>query len=200
MKKYPTFSHTVLLAGVLTLSSGSVFAEGSLISTKGSGFYGFLTYQNSEASSDEITPSSPLVPITTDNDHFSLGLGYSLNKYLAIESSYMDMDTLVARHGLAHDEMDISGWNLGAALSIPTTDKLIPFIKGGIYLWDREMKGGLYSYSHLAAIKMDGSDPYLGIGLEYGLNKRFSVIGDYTRYKADDIDVDTYSGGIKVDF
>ncbi len=193
MKKYPTFSRTVLLAGALTLSASSVFAEGGFMSTKGSGFYGFLTYQNSEADSGDLPKTNST---EEENDHFTLGLGYSLNKYLAIESSYMDMDTLIDQQD-ATNYIDISGWNLGTTLSIPATNKLTAFIKGGVYLWDREMNGP--SYSNLGK-EEDGSDPYLGIGLEYSINKRFSVLGDYTQYKVDNIDIDTYSGGIKVDF
>lgn len=151
---------------------------------------------------------------------FSLGAGYRFNQYIAAEAGYQHLgEASYSGNGNATGNIngtsynlngsvrisaeDTKGWYLGPKLSLPVGNGFELNARAGVFVWESRLKasatlGGTVGGQAIAAggsssRKYDGTDVYWGVGAAYNINKNIAVGLDYTRFKLDDYDVDTWS-------
>lgn len=118
--------------------------------------------------------------------------GYRFNKYLAAEAEYYDFGD--QEDGI--NSFSVNGYGLGVVGSVPVSDSFSVFAKGGLHYWDLDVKGPI-----AAQFSDDSdSDPYYGVGVDYSINDRWGIRGEYTRYEVDNFDVDVASVGVVLSF
>lgn len=128
---------------------------------------------------------------------FLAGLGFGDS--VGIEAGYQDF-------GDFEDSVDIggfprrarlsaAGWTLGGTLSVPLTDYVSLFGRGGVFLWEADIE-----LDGLRAAVDDDSNPYYGAGAKVGVTRNLSLTGDWTRYELDSVDTDVFSIGFEYRF
>lgn len=149
------------------------------------------SYNNDEASGLYVGLNYGYLKVDGDNDFdddddaYQLALGYSFNSFIAIESSYIDFGS----YGGNLANADTDGYTLGLKLSLPLSDDISLYAKGG-QLWAET------NYQVLTV--NDSSDDeglFGGIGISYKLTQDWSVKFDYTLYD-NDLDIEQASDDI----
>ena len=118
--------------------------------------------------------------------------GYRFNDYIAAEAEYYDFGDQTDNT----NSFSVNGAGLALVGSVPVTDSLSVFAKGGLHSWNLDVSGPI------AAQFTDTSstDPYYGVGIDYSINDRWGIRGEYTRYEVDNFDVDVASVGVVLSF
>jgi len=118
--------------------------------------------------------------------------GYRINKNFAIEGSYYDFGNLEE----GANKLSIDGFGLGVVGSMPLSDSFSVFAKVGIHAWDADISGPIVSQFS----DDSDSDVFFGGGLDYAINRRWTVRGEFERYVVDEFDYDVGSVGIIYNF
>ncbi|WP_286240447.1 outer membrane beta-barrel protein [Neptuniibacter halophilus] len=205
---------------LLASSAGLALAVSSL--AQADGYYVFGDYGRS----DFDTGVSAAGINTDDTDSaFSLGVGFQYNEYLAVELGYLDLGEAsfstnapvsgtVGGSSVTLDgslDLDATGFFLGLRGNYALNDAFTLFGRAGLLNWESDLTlagtatidGVAYtgSFSGEAA---DGTDPYLGLGVEYNFNENLSAKLQYNRYfldfEGEDLDVDTFTAGLSYRF
>jgi len=136
---------------------------------------------------------------STDTDAYRLFGGIQFGDTFGVEAGYLnfgdfsksvDLGGLLSRTDITGD-----GWTLGATLSLPLSDSLSLFGKGGVFFWDADISVDGFS------IDTPGDEnPYYGGGLKLDLGDRLSLTGDWTVYELDTLETDVISLGFNYRF
>lgn len=137
--------------------------------------------------------------IDTDTNAYRLFAGLQFSDSFAIEAGYLDFgefsDSVDLGGLLSRTEISGDGWTLGGTLSMPLSDNLSLFGKGGVFFWDADISVDGFS------IDTPGDDnPYWGGGLKLDLGDNFSMTGDWTVYEFDVLETDVISLGFHYRF
>jgi len=136
------------------------------------GDYGYLRVDGDEEFDD-------------DKDAYQIFAGYAVNKYVAVEGSYVDFGTY--GNDLASAETD--GYTLGLKLGLPVTNSIDVYVRGGQLWYETD-------YSVLGIDESeDDTGLFAGVGASYHIDKNWAVKVDYTLYD-NDLDVDSASDDI----
>ena len=151
---------------------------------------------------------------TPDEDELdnALGMsaqaGYQINKYFAVQGGA----TYLGSFGF-EEELEVEGLDEEGTMSIygaeatlvasgPVSEKFSLYGKAGIFAWEFEAEitasSGNTEFSETETI--DGTDAAYGIGGEYMLSPRLSIIGEANFYDIDVADVNYFGGGVKFTF
>lgn len=162
----------------------------------------------------------------TDKDDsdtaYSIGIGYDFNKYIAIETGWLDLGqisgsvsdsasgTLYGKSytatGAVTFKAEADGFYLGPIVSIPVTEKFKAYAKAGVYFWDMDADasatisltydGTTYAADEKASLSDDGEDLYYGLGASYDVTDKLTVRADWIRYDVYDVDIDLFSASL----
>lgn len=202
--------------GILTLA-----LTGAASSVSAQGVYLFAD----AGRSDFDVGSADGFSIDDTDTFYGVGLGYSFNEYFALEAGYADLgETSVSTRSPISTNLygsditldgkmsvDANGFFYGIRGDLPLSESFGLFARLGVFHWqsDLDMSGTISidgeSVSGNASEKLDdGSDPYVGLGADYGITKNLSVNAQWNRYMLDvadeDLDIDTLSLGIAYHF
>ncbi len=108
-----------------------------------------------------------------DQDVIQGFLGGQVNKYFAIEGSYITF----GEYGGNLAKAEVDGMTLGVKGFLPLTDIFSIYAKGGQLWWDADYEVLGYSGS------TDGSEPFYGLGVAFSVTDRMDINLDYTRYE-----------------
>jgi OOP family OmpA-OmpF porin len=124
---------------------------------------------------------------------FSVFGGYQLNKYLGLETGYVDFGKIEPTDNGTALESDTA--YLTAVGTLPITDKFLAYAKAGVHSWnvDEEMPG-------LIGSDDSGTDPTYGLGAQYRLTDKVALRGEYSRFEMEDLDVDLAQMQVRFDF
>lgn len=120
--------------------------------------------------------------------------GYQFNRYFGVEAGYVDFGKLEPQ-GLGTG-LEASSAYLTAVGTVPFTDKFSGYAKAGFQRWDVDTPiAGL-----TGAFDDSGTDPTYGVGLQYRFNDSVALRGEYSRFEAEDVDLDLAQVQVRFDF
>ncbi len=125
--------------------------------------------------------------------------GYQINKYVALEGGYVNLNDMTAFTGSTRTNISTDGWTLGALLSYPITDKFAVTGKiGGAYLLaDVKKKTGA---GLTVRTGDDGYEPNYGVGVRYALLDNLDLRAEWERFDRSNMNIDLLSAGMAVKF
>ncbi|HNP62295.1 MAG TPA: porin family protein [Woeseiaceae bacterium] len=137
--------------------------------------------------------------IDTDTNAYRFFGGIQLGETFGIEAGYLNFgdftETVDLSGLLSRTDISGDGWTLGGTLSLPLSNNLSIFGKGGVFFWDADITIDGFS------IDTPGDDnPYWGGGLKLDLGDNFSLVGDWTVYEFDVLETDVISIGFNYRF
>ena len=177
------------------------------------GFYiGFSTGQVSFDTGITEVSGSTLDEESTSNSFF---IGKKINKYISIEGFYTDLGkaTLTASSGDTFNsnigtitfgtngtlETNSNSFGIAGKSEFINNEQFNFYFKAGFHNWETELKAKKGSLT-LGSVKYDGNDLILGLGSEYKINDKFSLIAGYDEYKLDKSDITFLHIGTKYTF
>lgn len=129
--------------------------------------------------------------------------GYQVNRNFAIEAGYVDLGAVNADSritspfsGSATSKIDTNGFTFVGVGLFPVADRFSILGKAGFYAWETETKVTLSSPFlgvGRSSASSNGTDFTFGLGAKYDLTNKFSVRGEWDRYKLEDTDVNVLS-------
>jgi OmpA-OmpF porin, OOP family len=135
------------------------------------------------------------IPFFEDPRGWEIIGGYEFNRNFAVEVTYLDI-------GDASDNIPpawiISGNTLtfGALGKLPVTPELELFVKGGLHMWDLELREEGWGKIGEA----DGTDIFFGFGANYMFPNGLGIGGRYMIYDMDGDDVTVLSVNLQYRF
>jgi len=112
-----------------------------------------------------------------DQDVFQAILGGQVNKYFAVEGSYINF----GEYGGNLASAEVDGMTLAVKGILPISDVFSIYAKGGQLWWDADYQVGEGLLE--ANGSTDGSEPFYGIGVAFAVTDRMDINLDYTRYE-----------------
>ncbi len=175
----PNWLRSLALAGLSGLSlAGTAHAEGLYIG----GSVGSSHYKGSSIGGVATDRSS------TGSKLFG---GYQITPNLAVEGGYVDFGKFTSAAG----QLKADGLYLDAVGSVPLSGPLTAYGKLGVF--NGKTKGSLVGSDR-------GTSAKLGAGLNYAIDRKHSVQGEWERYRLDTSGVrantDLYTLGVKYSF
>jgi OOP family OmpA-OmpF porin len=116
---------------------------------------------------------------TEDDTGFRILGGYQVNRNFAAELGY----SMLFDKGGA----EVTAWELVGIGSFPLGNQFSVFGKLGFAMWETEVSG---------VGSDDGTDLTYGIGVQYDLNPRLAIRGQWQRYDVDPDEADMFSIGL----
>jgi len=199
----------ILLTGLLVIAATPALAA-TENTNWASGFYATASVGQTKAhASDTVLFSND----KTDTG-YALGLGYTFNKYVAIEAGYNDLGEINRDYadgtGAVNIKSEADGFYFGPQISLPVTDAFSLFGKIGLFAWDVDQKAsasGAYAAFNGLGASAHGTDVYFGAGMAYAITNTLSVKAEWVRYNnvgdkdtTDSADVDFISAGLVFKF
>ena len=136
-----------------------------------------------------------------DDSFFAFGGGYEFNDNFAVEVAYQDFGTRSGQTdcppGFAclivplRTEADVAAFSVSLVGSFPISDELDGYGKLGLTSWDVEFD------SISSAFDESGEDLHYAVGLRWSFEDQWNVFAEYTQV---DLDLDTFSIGIRYNF
>jgi len=133
---------------------------------------------------------------STSNSFF---IGKKINKNISLEGFYTDLGkvTLTANSGDTFNshygtitfgggssstlETKSNTFGIASKYDFEINEKSNFFLKAGFHSWETELKA-LRGSITLGTIKYDGTDTIVGLGSEYKISNKFSLIAGYDKY------------------
>ena len=138
--------------------------------------------------------------------------GYQVTKHFGMEAFYAGLGSYTAEGNIqgvtvpVSTKTQVDSFGMAATVNVSLVNKLEIIGKVGFHLWEVSSDANAAS---LASISVDdtGIDPVIGLGMQYALNDRFSVRGEWERYlgagnpnSTGESDMDMISAGIVFSF
>ena len=129
--------------------------------------------------------------MTTKGTAWSVTAGYRVNRYLAVEASYVNLGTLEATHSLDlppflgggtlafHRELETSGPALAAFGILPLSDSWELYVRAGILFADSELTTAFNGSSN--SISFDSESTTLGAGAQFDWGGHWSARLEFQR-------------------
>lgn len=115
---------------------------------------------------------------------FSAFGGYDFNRYVGVEAGYADLGELKSNVGAP--ALQATAPYLVAVGKLPINDKFTAYAKAGINRWSLDD-----AVASVTGTNDDsGTDATYGLGVQYRINDKFGLRGDYSRFKVGDANVD----------
>jgi OOP family OmpA-OmpF porin len=114
---------------------------------------------------------------------FSLFAGYDFNRFIGVESGYADLGKL---EYLGNVPLEATAPYLVAVGKLPLTENVAVYAKAGINHWSLDDAHPLLTGTG----DRSGTDATYGLGVQYRINDRFAVRGDYSRLEVGEMDID----------
>jgi len=126
---------------------------------------------------------------------WEIRLGYSINKYFAVQAGYLDLgEVVLPNFADGGGSVETDGVAVSALAMFPMGDDFSVVGKVGLLAWERD--GVLGSIAGPRELSEDGSDLMLGIGFSYHVTDKVDITADYN----DSEDFTWIAGGINYHF
>lgn len=125
--------------------------------------------------------------------------GYQINKYLALEGGYVNLNDMRAINGPVVTTIATEAWALGAVLSYPVTNKISVMGKlGYAYMQgDTSTKNGA---ALTVRTSQDDYEPNYGVGVSYKVFDNLNLRAEWERFDRSNMDIDLITAGMQVKF
>lgn len=137
----------------------------------------------------------------TGGTTFRLGAGYDFTDYVGLDAGWVQADDYASFRAVSDGsgwlypastvtgDIEASGFTFGFAGYLPVNDRFRVVGRTGIMLWTIDLELTLSGWGS-GADSEDGSDMYLGVGLEYDIARAVSLGANFSRY---DLDEESYN-------
>ena len=161
MKMYRAITTTLTIAGLALACATSVHAE--------EGFYVGGAF--GKAYLDENIGG---IRIDTDSSTFRFFGGYNFTNHFGLEVSYLDLGTFRETIDVAGVQVPVSvsadGFSLAGVGTLPLSERFSAMARFGFYFHDGES-----SAAGITENDPSEANPFVGLGLAYGLSEVFDV-------------------------
>lgn len=151
-------------------------------------------YLGGSVGSATLTEDFDGLDIDADSTPYRLMIGWQFNDFFSLEGGYQNFGRFEERLDIVGGPFDVrlkaDGFTLGATGSIPLTDTVALFGRGGAFFWDGD---GLIN--NITVARPEDTNVYLGGGASVALNEQLELVGDWTRYQLEDTESDVLSLG-----
>ena len=146
-----------------------------------------------------------------DSNGYRITVGYNVNPNVAVEGSYtnageFDVEDdflavleIIAGVPLEGASVEVDGLEFAVVGKAPLSETVSLFGKIGIFMWDADFTIDSVSFGSVSDSD-DGSDPFYGAGISFGIGQRVALNLEYLFYEASDGDVDVLGAGVMVNF
>jgi opacity protein-like surface antigen len=131
-----------------------------------------------------LASARPVLWLPGDDDEttaWSLTAGYRINRYLAIEASYVDLGTLEATHTIStilggggtlafHRELETTGPALAAIGILPLSDSWELYVRAGMLFADSELTTAINGNSNSRSFDSEATTVGAGAQFDWGGN------------------------------
>ncbi len=141
-----------------------------------------------------------LSDVQVDNESYGLraGVGFGFSPQLALELGFVDLGKItstsvsdgsqIANNGFAAGRVDmdadVDGVFFGVKVHTPIEEPVGLYARFGVYSW--EFSGTLEDNSRQGEFSVEGTDPYVGIGLRFAVAHNADLQIGYDHYVLDD--------------
>ncbi|MDF1693457.1 MAG: outer membrane beta-barrel protein [Zhongshania sp.] len=141
-----------------------------------------------------------LSDIDTDNETggLRLGLGFGFSPELALEMGFVDLGSITGTGfsdgsqlltngytaGRVDMDGDVDGVFLGIKVHTPEREPMGLYARFGVYAW--EFAGTVQDNSQGGKFSVEGTDPYVGVGLRFAVAENADLQIGYDHYVLDD--------------
>ena len=170
----------MLLAGPISAHAGGFFVGGSIgKASLNEDFDGFV--------------------VDSDSTSFRIVAGWRFNDYFALEGGYHDFGDFKQELDDGGTPVSVrltaDGFTLGAAGSIPVSERFALTGRAGMYFWN-----GNAEINNVTQASPEDSNLYLGAGVSFDLGEHFQLTGDWTRYELEVAVSSVFSVGLQYQF
>lgn len=155
----------------------------------------------------DVGESNTSAQFKEDNEDRALILlgGYRLSANFGFELGYLDLgefgatgnstgSTPLIPAGSFNATTEIDGFGFGLSFFFPLNTSFELTAKAGLLSWDSETR--INTTAGALSSSDSGTDPYLGIGGAFNLDKNIQITLGFDRYDADDVAIEVvYLGG-----
>ena len=205
--------------------TASIIALSGLAQAAYADSHNFYIFAEAGKSDYDIADQSNSFRVDNKSSTYGIGIGYRFNKHLSIETGYLDLGEYQATTiGAVTEEVfgetlslngsltaDTTGLFLGVRADYPINEQFNLYGRAGLLDWESDLSfSGTATYAGTTytgggSTELDsGTDPYIGIGIDYAFNDSVSIDAKYTRYMLDltgsDVDIDALAVGISFKF
>lgn len=126
-----------------------------------------------------------------DNDDMLKAFGgVQFNSWFGVEGSWVDFN----RMNSDNDNFEADGKGVAAVFTMPLSDTSSIYGKIGNYWWEADSSLGS------AVGSSDGDDLFFGGGFKFAFNKLLALRLEVERYEVNNVDLDTATVGLQVNF
>jgi OOP family OmpA-OmpF porin len=130
---------------------------------------------------------------------FRIVAGWRFNEYFALEGGYHDFgdfeETLIIDGNEQNVALSADGFTLGAVGNIPLSERFSLMGRAGMFFWD-----GNADINNVSQAKPEDTNLFFGAGLNFELNQKLQLTGDWTRYDLEDAVGNVFSVGLEYRF
>jgi OOP family OmpA-OmpF porin len=128
---------------------------------------------------------------------YKLFLGYEFPKFVGLEAGYVDFGSydVSELEEVGGGKIEADGWTAALTGRIPLGKIFTVYGKVGYFMWDAALRAA----EDIEDFGEDGSDLFYGAGVRLNFGK-FSVLGEYELYDADEFGNDLFSLGLRFTF
>ena len=128
---------------------------------------------------------------------YKLFLGYEFPKFVGLEAGYVDFGSydVSELEEVGGGKIEADGWTAALTGRIPLGKIFTVYGKVGYFMWDAALRAA----DDIEDFGDDGSDLFYGAGVRLNFGK-FSVLGEYELFDADEFSNDLFSLGLRYTF
>jgi len=140
--------------------------------------------------------------IDQTRNSYKFFLGYEFPVFLGVEAAWVNFGkfdgVITSAAGSTRVGYDPKTGTAALTGRIPVGDLVTLYAKAGYMYWSTDVTlTGTVTDPHFVAGTDHGHDPFYGAGLRFNFGK-FSVLGEWERYKLRDVDINAVSAGVRV--
>ena len=139
--------------------------------------------------------------VNDDDSSFMFGGGYEFNENIALEAAYQDFGTQAGQTDCPPGffcllvplltKADVAAFSVSVVGGFRISDRLDGYGRLGVTSWDIEFDG------ISSAFDDSSEDLHYGVGLRWSFAEHWNIFAEYAQV---DLDLDTFSIGLRYDF
>ena len=137
--------------------------------------------------------------VDADSTALRFVAGWQFNEYFSLEGGYQNFGDFEQSFETGGETVAVSlkadGFTLGVTGMIPLGERFALFGRFGSFFWD-----GDASINNVTQAKPEDSNLYLGLGAQYAVSDRFSIVADWSWFDLADSRSNVASLGLIVGF
>ncbi len=133
------------------------------------------------------------VSLDDDGWGYKVVVGVDVLPYLGLEVGRTDLGKAEERQGTVKVSASADTWVVGVIGQVPVSEKFTVFGKAGYHFWEYTARlAGPFPWKE----KLDGGDPYVGLGVRVYFNRHLFLLGEYEAYRVHRFDYDNVNLGL----